>query len=286
MKSFSIIGAGKVGVSLGLALVSKGLRLKYISDCNPDAARRAKKIIKTGKMTQDNRLATQAAEISFICVPDGLIRKVVRELSELDLDGHYIFHTSGAVTSRVLRPLSRQGAVVASFHPVQTFATTCPDPDIFRGIFFSLEGDEKAIELGQSLAEKLQSGVILISPANKPLYHLACSMASNFMVVLLAEVKDLFELLGLDEKACLEVIYPLVSRTLLNVRELGCEQSLTGPILRGDLKTVKEHLKALSSQPELEKLYRLMSLEALKVAEKRGLSASKVKALKRLLVQK
>ena len=286
MKSFSIIGAGKVGVSLGLALVSKGLRLKYISDCNPDAARRAKKIIKTGKMTQDNRLATQAAEISFICVPDGLIRKVVRELSELDLDGHYIFHTSGAVTSRVLRPLSRQGAVVASFHPVQTFATTCPDPDIFRGIFFSLEGDEKAIELGQSLAGKLQSGVILISPANKPLYHLACSMASNFMVVLLAEVKNLFELLGLDEKASLEVIYPLLSRTLLNVKELGCEQSLTGPILRGDLKTVKGHLKALSSQPDLEKLYRLMSLEALKMAEKRGLSASKVKALKRLLVQK
>jgi len=286
MKSFSIIGAGKVGVSLGLALVSKGLRLKYISDCNPDAARRAEKLIKMGKTTQNNRLATQAAEISFICVPDGLIRKVVRELSELDLDGHYIFHTSGAVTSRVLRPLSRQGAVVASFHPIQTFATTCPDPDIFRGIFFSLEGDEKAIELGQSLAGKLQSGVILISPANKPLYHLACSMASNFMVVLLAEVKNLFELLGLDEKACLEVIYPLLSRTLLNVKELGCEQSLTGPILRGDLKTVKGHLKALSSQPDLEKLYRLMSLEALKMAEKRGLSASKVKALKRLLVQK
>ncbi|HOL45228.1 MAG TPA: DUF2520 domain-containing protein [Candidatus Saccharicenans sp.] len=286
MKSFSIIGAGKVGVALGLALVNKGLRLKYISDCNPDAARRAEKLIKMGKTTQNNRLATQAAEISFICVPDGLIRKVVRELSELDLDGHYIFHTSGAVTSRVLRPLSRQGAVVASFHPIQTFATTCPDPDIFRGIFFSLEGDEKAIELGQSLAGKLQSGVILISPANKPLYHLACSMASNFMVVLLAEVKNLFELLGLDEKACLEVIYPLLSRTLLNVKELGCEQSLTGPILRGDLKTVKGHLKALSSQPDLEKLYRLMSLEALKMAEKRGLSASKVKALKRLLVQK
>jgi len=286
MKSFSIIGAGKVGVALGMALVNKGLRLKYISDCNPDAARRAEKLIKMGKTTQNNRLATQAAEISFICVPDGLIRKVVRELSELDLDGHYIFHTSGAVTSRVLRPLSRQGAVVASLHPIQTFATTCPDPDIFRGIFFSLEGDEKAIELGQSLAGKLQSGVILISPANKPLYHLACSMASNFMVVLLAEVKNLFELLGLDEKASLEVIYPLLSRTLLNVKELGCEQSLTGPILRGDLKTVKGHLKALSSQPDLEKLYRLMSLEALKMAEKRGLSASKVKALKRLLVQK
>jgi len=111
-------------------------------------------------------------------------------------------------------------------------------------------------------------------------------MASNFMVVLLAEVKNLFELLGLDEKASLEVIYPLLSRTLLNVKELGCEQSLTGPILRGDLKTVKGHLKALSSQPDLEKLYRLMSLEALKMAEKRGLSTSKVKALKRLLVQK
>ena len=286
MKSFSIIGAGKVGTSLGLALVSKGFKLKYISDCNPDARRQARRVIKKGQTTGDNRLATKAAEINFICVPDGSIRNVVKELSNLDLGGHYVFHTSGAVSSRVLRPLARQGAHVASFHPVQTVATTRPDPDIFRGIFFSLEGEAKAVELGQSLAEKLQSGVILISPANKPLYHLACSMASNFMVVLLSEVKDLFELLGLDEKACLEVMYPLLTRTLLNIKELGCEQSLTGPILRGDLKTVKEHLRALSSKPDLEKLYRLMSMEALKMAEKRGLSSDKVKALKHLLVQK
>lgn len=286
MKSFSIIGAGKVGTSLGLALASKGFKLKYISDCNPDARRQARRVIKKGQTTEDNRLAAQTAEISFICVPDGSIRNVVKELSDLDLDGHFVFHTSGAVSSRVLHPLARQGAHVASFHPVQTFATTRPDPDIFRGIFFSLEGEAKAVELGQSLAEKLQSGVILISPANKPLYHLACSMASNFMVVLLSEVKDLFELLGLDEKACLEVIYPLLTRTLLNIKELGCEQSLTGPILRGDLKTVKEHLRALSSKPDLEKLYRLMSLEALKMAEKRGLSSDKVKALKHLLEQK
>jgi predicted short-subunit dehydrogenase-like oxidoreductase (DUF2520 family) len=286
MKSFSIIGAGKVGTSLGLALASKGFKLKYISDCNPDARRQARRVIKKGQTTGDNRLATKAAEINFICVPDGSIRNVVKELSNLDLGGHYVFHTSGAVSSRVLRPLARQGAQVASFHPVQTFATTCPDPDIFRGIFFSLEGEAKAVELGQSLAEKLQSGVILISPANKPLYHLACSMASNFMVVLLSEVKDLFELLGLDEKAFLEVIYPLLTRTLLNIKELGCEQSLTGPILRGDLKTVKEHLRALSSKPDLQKLYRLMSMEALKMAEKRGLGSDKVKALKHLLVQK
>jgi len=78
----------------------------------------------------------------------------------------------------------------------------------------------------------------------------------------------------------------LLTRTLLNIKELGCEQSLTGPILRGDLKTVKEHLRALSSKPDLEKLYRLMSLEALKMAEKRGLSSDKVKALKHLLEQK
>ncbi len=149
-----------------------------------------------------------------------------------------------------------------------------------------MEGNQKALGLGQSLAKKLQAGVILISPENKALYHLACSMASNFMVVLLSEVKDLFKLLGLEEKAYLEVIYPLLNRTLLNVIELGCERSLTGPVLRGDLETVREHLKVISQKPDLEKLYRLMSLEALKMAEKRGLSASKVKALKRLLEQK
>ncbi|HRD02805.1 MAG TPA: DUF2520 domain-containing protein [Candidatus Saccharicenans sp.] len=286
MKSFSLIGAGKVGVSLGLALVNKCYRLKYISDCNSEAARQAKRRIKQGKTTRDNRQAAEAAEITFICVPDGLIAEVANELSDLNLGGKYIFHTSGAVSSSVLLPLARQGAYVASMHPIQTFATGRANPDIFRGIFFGLEGNQKALGLGQSLAKKLQAGVILISPENKALYHLACSMASNFMVVLLSEVKDLFKLLGLEEKAYLEVIYPLLNRTLLNVIELGCERSLTGPVLRGDLETVREHLKVISQKPDLEKLYRLMSLEALKMAEKRGLSASKVKALKRLLEQK
>jgi predicted short-subunit dehydrogenase-like oxidoreductase (DUF2520 family) len=286
MKSFSIIGAGKVGVSLGLALANHGFQLEYISDCDLQAARRARRIIKQGKATRDNCRAAGAAGITFICVPDGLIAKVAKDLSTLNLRGKYVFQTSGAVSSEVLQPLSRQGAAVASLHPVQTFAAAPPDPDIFQGIFFGLEGDQKAVKLGQFLARKLQAGVILISPDNKALYHLACSITSNFMVVLLSEAKSLFELLGFEEKIYLEVIYPLLDKTLDNVRELGCEQSLTGPVLRGDIETVRKHLQALSQKPGLERLYRLMSLQALNLAEKRGLEKRKVKALKHLLEQK
>lgn len=286
MRSFSIIGAGKVGVSLGLALANHGFQLKYISDCDLKAARRARRIIKQGKATGDNCRAAGAAGITFICVPDGLIAKVAGELSALDLRGKYVFQTSGAVSSEVLQPLSRRGAAVASLHPVQTFADTPPDPDIFQGIFFGLEGDQKAVKLGEFLAKKLQAGVILISPENKVLYHLACSITSNFMVVLLSEAKSLFELLGFEEETYLEVIYPLLNKTLDNVRELGCERSLTGPVLRGDIETVRKHLQALSQKPGLEKLYRLMSLQALNLAEKRGLEKRKVKALKHLLEQK
>ncbi|MDD8020581.1 MAG: DUF2520 domain-containing protein [Acidobacteriota bacterium] len=286
MKSFSIIGAGKVGVSLGLALVNRGYNLRYLSDCQLNVARRARKIIKQGKATDDNCRAVEAAGIIFICVPDSLIATVADEISDCSLCGKYIFQTSGAVSSKVLLSLARKGAYVASLHPIQTFATSGFDPDIFRGIFFGLEGDRKAVQLGQFLAKKLQARVILISPENKALYHLACSLASNFLVVLLSEVKDLFQALGLKEKDCFEVIYPLLNKTLNNVKELGSEQSLTGPVLRGDINTVKEHLKVVSQKPNLEKLYRLLSLKALKLAENRGLEKEKVKALRHLLGQK
>ncbi|MBC7362535.1 MAG: DUF2520 domain-containing protein [Candidatus Aminicenantes bacterium] len=286
MKTFSIIGAGRVGIPLAAALTRKGFVLKKISDCSLLKARRAKKIIGQGRATTDNRLAANSAEIIFICVPDSQIVRIAEEISSIDYQGKFVFHTSGAFSSKLLEPLAQKGAAIASFHPIQTFATEDFDPKIFKGIFFGLEGDSKAIKLGINLARKLGGQALLISAENKPVYHLACSISSNFLIVLLTEVKQLLRTIGLEEELSLEILTPLLNKTLHNVKKFGIEQSLTGPVVRGDLETVKQHLAITATSSGLDRIYRAMALEALRIAEKRGLPEEKIKSLKQLLEYK
>jgi predicted short-subunit dehydrogenase-like oxidoreductase (DUF2520 family) len=286
MKNFSIIGAGKVGLNLGYALARRGFSLKKISDCLPERARKARLIIGQGQATSNNRIAAAAAEIIFICVPDDQVPRIVKEISMNDFQGKFVYHTSGVLSSKVLLPLSKKGGRVASFHPIQTFALKEPDPKIFKGIFFGLEGEPEALKLGLYLVRELSGQALIISPENKPIYHLACSLSSNFLVVLLNEVKNLLESLGLNEELALEVVTPLINKTLHNVKKLGIESSLTGPIIRGDKKTVQKHLAIARNRPALDRIYRAMALEALSIARKRELPPDKIKALKQLLVRK
>lgn len=286
MKTFSIIGAGKVGTALAAALVRKGLSLKYLSDLRLGQARQARKLIGQGRTTTKNILAARSAEITFLCVPDDLIPVVVKELQDLDWQGKYVFHTSGVLSSELLQPLSAKGASVASFHPAQTFAGDLPEPEIFHGIYISLEGQTEAIKLGQCLASKLGAQTLLLSAGDKPFYHLALCISSNFLVVLLNEVRELLQASGLEEEAILEILTPLLNKTLQNVKKLGIDCSLTGPVVRGDLGTIKRHLSLTAKQTWLDRIYRTLTSEALKIASRRGLSPEKIRALRHLLEQK
>ncbi len=286
MRNFSILGAGRLGTTLARALCHAGYHLKYISDVIPERAQNTRRITGQGRVTDNNRRAAARAEIIFICVPDDLIPSVVEEISTLNFEGKYVFHTSGTLSSEILKPLARKGARVASFHPAQTFSEPLADPGIFERIYIGLEGDAEAVELGQELAANLGAQVLLLSQAEKPLYHLSLSIASNFLVVLLYEVAELLKTVGLEEKVIVEILDPLLERTLLNIKNKGPVSSLTGPLVRGDLVTVKKHLSITRLHPGLDRIYRAMAAEALKIARERGLPEGKIKALKRLLERK
>ncbi|MCX8160996.1 MAG: DUF2520 domain-containing protein [Candidatus Saccharicenans sp.] len=286
MKTFSVIGSGRVGTALALALCQRGLELRYLTDVSPARARQARKLIGRGQAATDNLLAVSSAGLTFICVPDDMIPEVVKEISAAELGGKFVFHTSGACSSELLQPLAQKGARIGSFHPAQTFAEPLSEPGIFKGIYIGIEGQPEAVELAKGLAARLGAHALLLSAAEKPLYHLALSMSSNFLIVLLHEVKELLKTAGLEEETVLEILCPLLNKTLQNVKNLGISASLTGPVVRGDLKTVEKHLAITDRKPGLDQIYRSMALEALKLAGNRGLSREKIKALKHLLEQK
>jgi predicted short-subunit dehydrogenase-like oxidoreductase (DUF2520 family) len=186
----------------------------------------------------------------------------------------------------VLETLRKRGASTASFHPVQSFPRKTTPPGHFRGISFGLEGDRNALALARTFVRQLGGRALVIPEGAKPLYHAAFGFASNFLVVLLDAATRLLEEAHIPEDKAARMLFPLLQGTLHNVKELDTAAALSGPLVRGDVASVRAHLKALERWPRYADVYRKISLVGLEMAKKRGLKPRKLGALKNLLAGK
>jgi len=286
MRSVSVIGAGRLGTCLAAALTQKGFRIKALSCRTISSVRESQKIIGQGKASTNNLLPAKEGQLIFICVPDDQIKKIAEELVTYNInwEGKAVFHCSGLQPASLLERLKKRGALTASFHPVQSFPRKIADAQQFEGIYCGLEGDSKALSLGEKIAAKLGARVIFLKPQDKPVYHTACSLSSNLLIVLLNMAVSCLAKLNLQEHEAISLLFPLLQRTIHNVKGFNIGPSLTGPAIRGDLITIKKHLEALSSFPQYQTIYSQLTLHALQIADQeKKLSRDKIKALTALL---
>jgi len=285
MKSFSIVGAGRLGTALGAALVRRGWKSESIIDKDPKAARESRRIIGRGKAAAGFGGTARPGDVVIIAVPDNAVGLVASGLARSGVTwaGRFVFHTSGLLPARVLEPLRNRGARIASVHPVQS----CPRKDapasIFTGITWGVEGDPAAVAAAEEMVRGLRGNVLLLSEKDKPLYHAACSLASNALIALEWTASEMLGAAGIGQKAAASILLPLAQGTLQNVNNLGLENALTGPILRGDVGTVRKHLDALRNDRHARGVYLVMGKQVLRLAERSGLPTGRVRALKRLL---
>jgi predicted short-subunit dehydrogenase-like oxidoreductase (DUF2520 family) len=177
--------------------------------------------------------------------------------------------------------------VTASVHPIQSFPQKRPLPDVFQNIYFGLEGQTEGLELAKRLVRKLGGKHIILAPKDKPLYHTACTMVSNFFVALLDTAFFLFEQMGFEKDQASQILMPLVQGTLQNVKKFNTTEALTGPAARGDENSIRTHLQALRPFPDSYNLYLKITSQILLFAKKeKRISAKKIKALKALLEDK
>ena len=288
MADVAIIGAGRLGTSLGRALAEAGHTIAALTCRHGASARESRKIIGRGRIFAHNAAAAEKGNLIFLCLPD---EEIIREASALarsrsDWTGKIVYHTSGLLSSAVLKPLRDRGAATASFHPVQSFPTKDSPASRFKGIYFGLEGVRQALIPARKIVRQL-GGRALVMPAEaKPLYHAACSIASNFFVILLDAAARLLVRAGIKEQTAGRLLFPLVEGTLQNVKNLDTTASLTGPLARGETSAVKTHLEALRSDPGISRAYRKLGLVGLEIAARKGLSPKKIRALKNLLEDK
>ena len=286
MTDISIIGAGRLGTSLGYALSKKGYKIKALSCRTTSSAEESRKIIGEGIASIDNIQAARVGEIVFLCLPDEDITKVTRVLASSDINWSkkFVFHCSGLVPSEVLKPLKAKGALTASLHPIQSFAQKKTPPTQFENIYFGLEGCTEALALSTKIVRRLGGHPLILQPEDKALYHAACSAASNFFVVLLEMAVSLLKQIDLQEEKALQILLPLVKGTLHNVKKFNIRTSLTGPVIRGDQESIQKHLEALRNFPPYYETYTRLAAQALEMARREGkVSPQKIKVLKDVL---
>lgn len=282
----SIIGSGRVGTSLGYALSKRGYRIKALSCKTSSSVKESRKTIGEGKALTDNTQTAREGDVIFMCLPDEEIVRVTKELAASDIEwlNKFVFHCSGLLTSEILKPLKDMGAFTGSFHPIQAFSQKRTSLKQFENIYFGLEGCGEALVLSQKIARQLGGHPLILQAKDKALYHAACSIASNFLIVLLDMAFSLLGHIGLQEKQAFQTILPLVKGNLHNVKKFNIERSLTGPVIRGDRESVQKHLEALRDFPSYYETYVTLAKQALEMVKKqKRLSPQKIKEVENLL---
>lgn len=288
MRSLVIIGAGKVGTALAALLKRKGYRVQGIASRSLSSAQAATDYLGGGVPVSTSPWElTPEADLVFVTTPDDAIAQVAEEVASREgfRPGQVVAHTSGALPSSILEPAKAQGAWIGSLHPLQSFADPRMAEEVLPRSTFCLEGDPEAVKALGKVVEAIGGEAFTIPTAKKPLYHAAAVLASNFFVTLLYASGGLYEAMGLDWSTAWRTLRPLVEGTFRNVDALGPVRALTGPVARGDVGVVRDHLEALRALPETYlDLYRGVCRMTVEVALKKGtLSPEAAEEILRLL---
>jgi predicted short-subunit dehydrogenase-like oxidoreductase (DUF2520 family) len=270
--SFAIVGCGKVGTVLCRELQNAGYVAAGLADVSAEALKNAAQQFRVEDTSRDPSSVTRHADIVFITTPDGTIADTCRAIAKKDgfKKGAVVVHFSGALPSTVLSSAKSLGVAIGSMHPLQSVASK-DGVDVFQGIPFSLEGDVAAREVMSQIADHLGATHFRIETVHKSLYHAAASIACNYLVTLEGAAFELMEATGIARDDIFKVLGPLIQETLKNIENVGPERSLTGPIARGDVETVKRHLQEIESKkPKWISMYKLLGLHTLDIATDSG----------------
>lgn len=288
LPTLAVIGPGKVGTSIGILAARAGYPVVAVGGRRKEstlvAARRIGKDVRACNIME----AGQSAKIVLLCLPDDVIERACKKLAQQNkfIEGAVVAHCSGALSSDILSAARDYcKCSVASMHPMQTFPTIDAAIKTMGGTYCFYEGDERAIPVIERFAKNIGLRPVRIASTSKTLYHAAAVTACNYFVALIDSAIVLAEKAGIDRTTAWSALEPLVATTLNNITELGTTQSLTGPIARGDVKTVRRHLQELAEmEGYVASVYRAMGLYTVEMAIRKGsLTAAKAAKIKDLL---
>ncbi len=240
-----VIGAGKVGAVLAARLHAAGHPVAAVAG-ESDASRARAAALLPGVPLDKPSAVARAADLVLLTVPDDMLANVIRVLADSGAlhEGQVVVHTSGRHGLAVLEPAAAVGARVIALHPAMTFTGTATDLDRLAGCVFGLTAAPTERELAEILVAELGGKPVWVPEEMRTLYHAGLAHGANHLVTLVSEAMGLLSAAGVADPA--GTLRPLLDAALDNALAHG-DAALTGPIVRGDVKTVAAHLDDIAT---------------------------------------
>ena len=240
MTRIGVVGAGRVGAVLAAALRSAGHEVVAAAG-ESDASRDRIEALLPGVRRRKPSAVARASDLLLLTVPDDMLPNVVSVLSASGAihQGQLVVHTSGRHGLAVLEPARAVGARVIALHPAMTFTGTDVDLPRLAGCVFGVTAGEAEHAVAESLVADLGGTPTWVPEELRTLYHAGLAHGANHLVTLVTQAMELLSAAGVDQPS--ETLRPLLDAALDNALATG-DAALTGPIVRGDVETVRAHL--------------------------------------------
>lgn len=258
-----IVGAGKVGCSMGKYLEEHGQAVMGYFSKSKKSVEEAATFVHTGAFLTLEELV-EACDVIWITTPDDAIAAVWESVRRLLVHDKIICHFSGSLSSDVFSKRDESGVKACSIHPVYAFSDKFTAFQQLNTAMFTMEGDEEALFVMKPLFESMGNKVQVIAPEMKARYHAAAVMASNLMIGLYRMSEKMLMDCGFDEETAEELLRPLVRGNIDKLLASTPQEALTGPVERGDEKTIQKHLPVLTKQERC--VYAALSRELVEIA--------------------
>lgn len=261
--AIAVVGAGNLANALAVSLRRAGYEIEMIVVRSTVASQtRARNLAREVGARASTQLPRDSrADVVWLCVPDGEIQDASRTFAkQIDWRGRMALHSSGALTSDELDVLRQRGAGVASVHPLMTFVRR--SRPLFTAVPFAIEGDPAAVRVARQLVKDLGGRAYPIRKGAKAAYHGWATFVSPLFTALLATAEQVAGAAGVPGKQSRGRAIPILRQTLENYSDLGAAAGFSGPIVRGDVETIKRHLRVLRKLPHAREVYRSLALAA------------------------
>jgi predicted short-subunit dehydrogenase-like oxidoreductase (DUF2520 family) len=245
--TLNLIGAGHVGRVLGCLFARHGcFQIQQVLTRSAQSAQQAVDFIGAGGAVAGYDQLLPAA-VYLLAVGDDQITPACEALARaVPLKDSIVFHCSGALASGQLRAARDAGALVASVHPIRSFADPAAVAAQFSGTFCGIEGDAAALAVLTPALQAIGAQPVPIDASAKTVYHAAAVFASNYLVTVLDAALRAYQAAGIPEPVARQMAQPLAAESMANVFRLGAAAALSGPIARGDFATVARQQQAVT----------------------------------------
>lgn len=242
-----VVGAGRVGAVMASALRASGHQITGVAGESDASRARVADLLKGVSIAKPSDVA-RGCDVLLLTVPDDMLGNVVSMLSASGAirDGQFVVHTSGRHGLQVLQPARAIGARPVALHPAMTFTGTAVDLPRLAGCVFGVTAEGTERELTERLVADLGGSSLWIEEDRRILYHAGLAHGANHLVTLVSEAMEMLgAATGENDERTAATLRPLLAAALDNALERG-DSALTGPIVRGDANTVRDHLTEIA----------------------------------------